>query len=1142
MPIVSAIASAASAIVGAIGASFTAISGFTIAGFSAGNALLSLGLSMGLQAVGSLFQKTPQQKPGSVTSELQIGGNIPRQAVFGRLAVKGQLVYAQTSGASNSVLKMVLVLSDGWCGPISRVRVNEKTVTIDGGGAATGGAATGMINLSPAANEIQRLGITGFGTGGAGGSSDPSLILQYYDGRPGQTSNADLVSSSGGRLASADRFAGMAYVIVTAAQGTGNFDQIPDIMVEFAGYRCYDLRKDGSASGSGAHRRDQPATWEPSDNPAIQAYNYLMGIQSEGQSFMGLDVPAYDLLDDVWSAAANICDEAVALDAGGTELRYRSAHLITAEDADHRSALAPLLQAMAGYLIERGGAYGIVAGAAYVAAASITDADIVWDRGVTWSASRSRTTRVNEVHGQFLDASSGWQANSYPRIESAAARVADGERLAVSLDLAAVLSVTQAQRIARARLRETRREGSATLSLGMHYCWLEAGDWISWNSAQFATTRTYRVMSRDLNPDDTVTITLAEVGNEIYSWSAPDELPYQPPAGQPTEPPLASTVSGFVVQADVLADRSVVRANWTAITDTRIIAVIIEYRPVGGTNATRVRDDSPYDGVYIIDQPPTGASYEYRATIVTVPPRLATWTPYVSLAAIPTYSNIDIAGLSSELQNRVNGIGPGTIPGMQQAIDDFRLALDPSEVVRAQAAEPILSNIRREIDQLSETLATVQARFEQLRAANIEAGLEINSEEGRARIYALSVLTTDTITRFNEVSVSLNALDARITLVANTVVDGDFDGLITQITNVGIELDALEGSLSNYVQTATFSPIEAEVVSLRTDLTTAEAAIVTRATQTALNDATARITTAETTISAFGNIIASVSAVTQAIDIDLTNQTLAQVLALLADNKDALVSEFANANNQIGARIDETGAAIATASLQLTALTASTAAGFISEQTARASADSALTIAIESLTSVVNNPITGLAAAKATADTAVGAAATADGKAEAAQSAAVNAQSAATTADGKATTADGKAGTALTAATNANDAVGSLQLTTNAIFGGNAAGTSARFTSYANSGITEAGFSLLAFNTINSVTYSVGLQAYAGPSGRGVILGGDGATVVLNGSATVVNGALQGPNGRMQIRLENNTIKVFDASGVLRVHIGDLTQ
>jgi len=28
----------------------------------------------------------------------------------------------------------------------------------------------------------------------------------------------------------------------------------------------------------------------------------------------------------------------------------------------------------------------------------------------------------------------------------------------------------------------------------------------------------------------------------------------------------------------------------------------------------------------------------------------------------------------------------------------------------------------------------------------------------------------------------------------------------------------------------------------------------------------------------------------------------------------------------------------------------------------------------------------------------------------------------------------------------------------------------------------------------------------------------------------------------MQIRLENNTIKVFDASGVLRVHIGDLTQ
>ena len=279
----------------------------------------------------------------------------------------------------------------------------------------------------------------------------------------------------------------------------------------------------------------------------------------------------------------------------------------------------------------------------------------------------------------------------------------------------------------------------------------------------------------------------------------------------------------------------------------------------------------------------------------------------------------------------------------------------------------------------------------------------------------------------------------------------------------------------------------------------------------------------------------------------------------LAERSTAIEAEIIDARSgqiSVGARIIQVDTARATGDSALSSRTtlieseitgarggqADLSARITQVDTARVSGDSANATSINNLSAIISNPSTGLAATKATADSASSAAATADGKAVAAQSAAVAAQSAANTADGKATTAQADAGTALSAATSASSSVSSLQSQTNAIFGGNAAGTSARFTSYANSGITEAGFSLLAFNTINSVTYSVGLQAYAGPSGRGVILGGDGATVVLNGSATVVNGTLQGPNGRMQIRLENNTIKVFDASGVLRVHIGDLTQ
>jgi hypothetical protein len=176
-------------------------------------------------------------------------------------------------------------------------------------------------------------------------------------------------------------------------------------------------------------------------------------------------------------------------------------------------------------------------------------------------------------------------------------------------------------------------------------------------------------------------------------------------------------------------------------------------------------------------------------------------------------------------------------------------------------------------------------------------------------------------------------------------------------------------------------------------------------------------------------------------------------------------------------------------------------ARIVNEETARASGDSANATSINDLSAIISNPSTGLAATKATADSASSAAATADGKAVAAQSAAVAAQSAANTADGKATTAQADAGTALSAATSASSSVSSLQSQTNAIFGGSAAGTSARFTSFANPGITEAGFNISAFNTLNNTTYEVGLTGYAGPSGRGVKLGGNGAVVQLAGTS-----------------------------------------
>lgn len=434
------------------------------------------------------------------------------------------------------------------------------------------------------------------------------------------------------------------------------FDAIPDLLWELRGYRCHDPRKDPAYGGSGSHAIADPATWEFTENPALHALAYLRGVQSEGQILMGMGLADYDVLTETFVAAANISDEAVPLDAGGTEPRYRASAVLIGDDSEHRSKLAPLIQACAGYLIERTGSFGLLAGAAQLPVVTLTDADIIWDRGVKWSGSRSRTARVNEVHGQFVDPAAQWQANSYPPITSSVFSAEDGERLAVGLDFGSVTSITQAQRAARIRMRETRRQASATLTLGMHMLWLEAGDWIRWQSATFQNDKLYRVVSRDLNPDDTVGLSLQEVGNEIYSWNSADEQPYLPPATGPTEPPLPSTVTNLAVQPDVISGpdgstRPILRITWDPIADIRIVAVIIEYRRIGTVAATRVRDDSPWDGEFILDQPPTGQDYEFRASISTVPPRPVTWTPWLPLAALnPARFTVDVRDLTARFR------------------------------------------------------------------------------------------------------------------------------------------------------------------------------------------------------------------------------------------------------------------------------------------------------------------------------------------------------------------------------------------------------------------------------------------------------------------------------------------------------------
>ena len=352
-----------------------------------------------------------------------------------------------------------------------------------------------------------------------------------------------------------------------------------------------------------------------------------------------MGVPDSRMLRETYFASANICDETVTLQVGGTEPRYRIATILSADEGvTYGQTLDVILSTCAGYLYDYSGFYYFQAGAGYAPAATITDAEIVVGTTPQFAAKRSRAELFNGVHGQFLNAAIDYQPQSYTAQINTAAVNSDTEELGKALNLLSVPSQYQAERIAQIRLREARRQATAGVTLGFHRQNLQAGDWIVWNSARYGNG-TYRIVTRSVDPTTrTVSLELAQVDANVFSWNSADEgIEVKPVTGIVTVA-LASTVSNFGVQAISLvgADGTSIPAlkfTWLPVADPTIIAVVIEYRRKNlPDTASRISDPSPADGVFTTSSNvAAGVDYEARATIDTNPPRVTTWTPWMSV-------------------------------------------------------------------------------------------------------------------------------------------------------------------------------------------------------------------------------------------------------------------------------------------------------------------------------------------------------------------------------------------------------------------------------------------------------------------------------------------------------------------------------
>lgn len=427
-----------------------------------------------------------------------------------------------------------------------------------------------------------------------------------------------------------DKMSGLCYAVVVYTFDEEVMPSHPELVFEVKGALIYDPRKDDTVDGGdGAHRWGDPDTWEWSENAYLCRYQFARGFYSLRQvddpNFLvvGRGLTALEAPPERVAAWANICDEAVALKAGGTEPRYRVGGILYANEA-YRAVEEKFAAAMAGSIIQPEGGVEVEPGHAKASVRTITDGDLRVGRKIVSSDFVSDRETVNSVTARYIEPSLRWKDQAAPIRRVYADILAEGphdEQL--SLDL--VTSVTQAQRCAEIRRRKARMEKAFGLPLNQQHSDLEDGDWVDYASARYldGDTLTFRIEASNVGADYVNEVALAQIDATVFDWDEDDdELDQGAAALTPTDRPAEIEIAGFAVEAFKRegADGTITwhaRAIYDTPVDSHVRRLRLEVRQVGGDDD---RDTTTSDDVQrgVIVSGPLVADYAFEARLVPV--------------------------------------------------------------------------------------------------------------------------------------------------------------------------------------------------------------------------------------------------------------------------------------------------------------------------------------------------------------------------------------------------------------------------------------------------------------------------------------------------------------------------------------------
>lgn len=525
----------------------------------------------------------------------------PINIIYGRAKVGGVLTCWFTTGDVGQYHHWTQAIAYHQVDGIDVWYVNDEQVTVDGNGWVT---------------------TAKFCRGG----TTPLIRVRLYDGTQ-TTLDADLLTASNGALKATDAGTGCAYIYGYFEADYDVFGQMgaPKISVVVRGKPLYDPRTDTTAF---------------SDNVALAVRDYLLA--DYGMRCSSSEVNDADII-----AAANICDESVAL-ASGSQARYTCNGVLRA-DANLKANLENLVDAMAGTAVWSQGLWRVRAGAYETpTGVSIGVDDVIEVEELI--AYTPRREIFNTVTGTFVDPDNLYAEKQFPVVTNATYVAQDGgQTIERQLAMPLCNNAIRAQRMAKIEIERARQAVTVTMLCKWTVYDLTPGDHVAVTIPRYGWAgKVFFVGSRSISPDG-IRYVLRETAAGVWAWNNGEATveDLAPNTSLPDPYTVAAPGTPAVSEEKYQTSGSAglkVRANITFVSTANYPwRQRLAWRPQGGT--WRTLPDQVEPSFSIEDIAP--GTYEFRAATINsmnvVSPWSATTTKeIIGLPDVPA----NVAGFS----------------------------------------------------------------------------------------------------------------------------------------------------------------------------------------------------------------------------------------------------------------------------------------------------------------------------------------------------------------------------------------------------------------------------------------------------------------------------------------------------------------